>query len=143
MRYQVELFLTAVAFFTRIPIPAAVPWSPQRLNQSARYFPWIGWLVGGAAAAVLGLALQVLPVSVAVVLSIAATLRLTGAFHEDGFADACDGLGGGWQRDEVLRIMKDSRIGSYGAAGLALMLLAKAAALIELTALAPSLAALI
>ncbi|MCB1907282.1 MAG: adenosylcobinamide-GDP ribazoletransferase [Rhodocyclaceae bacterium] len=142
MRYQVELFLTAVAFFTRIPIPAAVPWSPQRLNQSARYFPWIGWLVGGAAAAVLGLALQVLPVSVAVVLSIAATLRLTGAFHEDGFADACDGLGGGWQRDEVLRIMKDSRIGSYGAAGLALMLLAKAAALIELTALAPSLAAL-
>ncbi|MCB1917346.1 MAG: adenosylcobinamide-GDP ribazoletransferase [Rhodocyclaceae bacterium] len=142
MRDQFELFLTAVAFFTRMPVPAGLAWSEQRLNHSARYFPWVGWLVGAVAAAVFGLGLLALPASVAVVLSMAATLRLTGAFHEDGLADACDGLGGGWERDQVLRIMKDSRIGSFGAAALVLMLLAKALALIELAMIEPSLAAL-
>jgi adenosylcobinamide-GDP ribazoletransferase len=63
------------------------------------------------------------------VLSTAATVRLTGAFHEDALADACDGLGGGWERAQVLAIMKDSRIGSYGTVGLVLTLLAKVAAL--------------
>ncbi len=137
MRGQLELFLTALGFFTRIPVPAWLPWSPERLNHSARYFPWVGWIVGGACAGLLWLLLSIMPASVAVVLSIAAGLRLTGAFHEDGFADACDGLGGGWARDQVLGIMKDSRIGSYGAAGLCLMLLAKAMALIELATLSP------
>ena len=137
MRYQYELLLTAIAFFTRIPIPAGTPWSQHRLNQSARYFPWVGWLVGGAGAVVLALSLLVLPAGVAVLLSMAATVRLTGAFHEDGLADACDGLGGGWQREDVLRIMKDSRIGSYGAAGLVLMLLTKASALTELATIGP------
>jgi len=142
MRGQLELFLTALAFFTRIPVPAWLPWSPERLNHSARYFPWVGWVVGAACGGLLWLLCQVLPGSVAVVLSMAAGLRLTGAFHEDGFADACDGLGGGWDRGQVLTIMKDSRIGSYGAAGLVLMLLAKAAALTELAGLSASHAAL-
>ncbi|MCB1886517.1 MAG: adenosylcobinamide-GDP ribazoletransferase [Rhodocyclaceae bacterium] len=142
MRHQLELFLTALAFFTRLPVPAWLPWSPERLNHAARYFPWVGWIVGGACAGLLWLLLLALPPSVAVVLSMAAGLRLTGAFHEDGFADACDGLGGGWDRSQVLTIMKDSRIGSYGAAGLILMLLAKAAALTELATLSPAYAVL-
>ena len=134
MRYQIELFFTALGFFTRIPVPGWVPFSTERLNHAARYFPWVGLLVGAAGAAVFWLARQWLPASVSVILSMAATLRLTGAFHEDGWADACDGLGGGWDKAQALEIMKDSRIGSYGAAGLTLMLLAKAAALVEIAA---------
>lgn len=134
MRYQLELFFTALGFFTRLPVPAWVPWSSERMHHAARYFALVGWVVGGAGA--LGyLALAwLLPPAVAVVLSMALTIRLTGAFHEDGFADSCDGLGGGWDKAQILAIMKDSRIGSYGTIGMVLMLLAKAAALYELGA---------
>lgn len=132
MRYQLELFFTALGFFTRIPIPSWVPWSMERLNHAARYFSLVGWVVGAAGAAVWWGAAQILPASVAALLSMAATIRLTGAFHEDGWADSCDGLGGGWDKLQVLTIMKDSRIGSYGSIGLVLMLLTKAAVLIEL-----------
>lgn len=121
MRYQLELFFTALGFFTRLPIPAWVPWSPQRLTDAGRYLPLVGWVVGAIAAlSVLGFAL-ILPPSLAVLLSMALTIRVTGAFHEDGFADSCDGLGGGWDKEQVLAIMKDSRIGSYGAVTLVLV----------------------
>ncbi|THF57672.1 adenosylcobinamide-GDP ribazoletransferase [Pseudothauera rhizosphaerae] len=141
MRYQLELFFTALGYFTRIPVPAWVPWSPERLNNAARYFPLVGWVVGGVGAgAFLAFAL-VLPVSLAAILSMAVTIRLTGAFHEDGWADACDGLGGGRDKAQVLAIMKDSRNGSYGTVGMVLMLLAKAAALVELAAHGPQVAA--
>lgn len=134
MRYQLELFFAALGYFTRIPVPAWVPWSPERLKHAARFFPLVGWVVGGAGAAAFLAAALVLPASLAVILSMAVTIRLTGAFHEDGWADACDGLGGGYDRERVLAIMKDSRIGSYGAIGVVLMLLAKAASLAELAA---------
>jgi adenosylcobinamide-GDP ribazoletransferase len=134
LRYQLELFLTALGFFTRLPVPAWVPWSPERLNHAARFFPLVGWVVGAIGAASYFAFALVLPSPVAVLLSIAVTIRATGAFHEDGWADACDGLGGGWDKTQALAIMKDSRIGSYGTVGLVLMLLAKAAALVELAA---------
>jgi adenosylcobinamide-GDP ribazoletransferase len=132
VRRQLELFFTALGFFTRIPVPAWVPWSQERLNHAARYFPLVGWVVGLVGAAVLLAAARLLPASLAVVLSMAATLLLTGAFHEDGWADAWDGLGGGWDKAQALAIMKDSRNGSYATVALAMMLLAKALALIEL-----------
>ncbi len=141
MRAQVELFFIALGYFTRIPVPGWVAWAPERLTHAARWLPLVGWVVGGAGAASLLLFAQFLPASLAVILSMAVTIRLTGAFHEDGFADACDGLGGGWDKAQVLAIMKDSRIGSYGAIGLVLMLLANAAALIELAAASPATAA--
>ncbi|MDY0014160.1 MAG: adenosylcobinamide-GDP ribazoletransferase [Rhodocyclaceae bacterium] len=141
MRYQLELLLTALGFFTRIPVPHWVPWSPERLNHAARFFPWIGILVGLVGTATFIAAHQVLPTSIAVVLSMAATIRLTGAFHEDGWADAWDGLGGGWEKGQVLEIMKDSRIGAYGTIALVLMLLAKALALMELAGQGPELMA--
>ena len=134
MRYQLELFFTALGFFTRLPVPAWVPWSPERLNHAARYFPLVGAVVGAIGAASYLACALVLPPALAVLLSMAVTLRATGAFHEDGWSDACDGLGGGWDKAQALTIMKDSRIGSYGAAGLTLMLLAKATALVELAA---------
>jgi adenosylcobinamide-GDP ribazoletransferase len=141
-RYQLELFFTALGFFTRIPVPAWVPWSPGRLNHAARYFPLVGWVVGLVGAAVFVALARLLPASLAVLLSMAATIRLTGAFHEDGWADAWDGLGGGWDKLQALTIMKDSRIGSYGTIALTLMLLTKALALIELAARGPGWAAL-
>ena len=134
MRAQLELFFIAIAFFTRLPVPGWVDFAPDKLGRAARFLPLVGWLVGLAGAAAYGLAAQCLPIDVAVVLAMAATIRLTGAFHEDGWADTCDGLGGGWTREQVLAIMKDSRIGSYGAIGLVLLLLAKFLALADLGA---------
>jgi adenosylcobinamide-GDP ribazoletransferase len=121
---QLELFFIALAYFTRLPVPGWVAFAPEKLGQAARFLPLVGWLVAAIGAAVFWLAAQVLPVDIAVVLSMAATVRVTGAFHEDGWADTCDGLGGGWTKARVLEIMKDSRIGSFGAIGLVLLLLA-------------------
>ena len=141
MREQLARFFTALGYFTRLPVPAWVAWSPERLARAAAYLPLVGWVVALAGAAALYALAQVLPASLAVILSMALTVRLTGALHEDGFADACDGLGGGWDKAQILAIMKDSHIGSYGAIGIVLMLLAKAAALVELAGVSPGTAA--
>jgi adenosylcobinamide-GDP ribazoletransferase len=125
----VRAFLTAVAFLTRIPSPRWVGYDPETLARSTAYFPAVGVLVGLAAATVLAGGVHAWTPLVAAVLATAATVWLTGALHEDALADSCDGFGGGWEREQVLTIMKDSRIGSYGAVGLALALLAKVAAL--------------
>lgn len=122
----------ALGYFTRIPVPQRVGFDTQGLRGASRYFPLIGWLVGACGAAVLLLSATLLPVALAVLLSMGATLLLTGALHEDGLADCCDGFGGGFGRDEVLRIMRDSRIGAFGAIGLILVLLLKWQSLAEL-----------
>ena len=129
---ELRLFLTAVQFFTRIPVPAWVGWSPEQLNASARHFPTVGAVVGGVSGGLLLAALMVWPPAVAVLLAMAGSVWLTGAFHEDGFADSCDGFGGGQTREQVLAIMKDSRVGSYVTVGLALLLGLKAALLLGL-----------
>ena len=132
LRLEIERFFAALRFFTRLPVPAWVGHSQAQLDSSARYFPLVGILVGTIGAVATEAALAVLPLSLAVLVGMAATLLATGAFHEDGFADACDGFGGGWDKVQVLAIMKDSRIGSYGAIGIGLMLLAKWNALVEI-----------
>lgn len=129
---QLRLFFIALQFFTRLPIPRWVGFQPHWLHHASRYFPLVGLVVGSATAAVYWAAAQVLPPAVAVLLSTAAGIYLTGAFHEDGFADACDGLGGGLTRERALEIMKDSRIGAYGAIGIVLLLAVKCAALAQL-----------
>jgi adenosylcobinamide-GDP ribazoletransferase len=125
MRRELEYFFAALRFFTRLPVPAWVGHSAGQLNHAARYFPAVGIVVGALGAAVTLAAAQLLPVSVAVLLGMVATLLATGAFHEDGLADSVDGFGGGWTREDVLRIMKDSRIGSYGAIGIGVALFTK------------------
>lgn len=126
---QLRLFFIALQFFTRLPIPRWVGFQPEWLHHAARYFPLVGCVVAAVAAAVYLLAALMLPAPVAAVLSTAASIYVTGAFHEDGFADTCDGLGGGMTRERVLEIMKDSRIGAYGAIGMVCMLGAKCTAL--------------
>jgi adenosylcobinamide-GDP ribazoletransferase len=125
VRREWTALLAAVQYFTRVPVPSWVGHSQHLLNAAARYFPAVGILVGAAAALTVWLAQQWLPLPIAVALSMAVTMLLTGGFHEDGWTDACDGLGGGFTRERALEIMKDSRIGAYGAMGLVILLLLK------------------
>ena len=134
MARELRLFCTALAFFTRIPCTRWAGGSEDDLNHAARYFPLVGIVVGLVAASAFWLADIVFPQDLAVIASTAATLWLTGAFHEDGLADTVDGLGGGWTKEQALTIMRDSRIGSYGATALVLMLLTKFTVLAHLAA---------
>lgn len=120
---------TAVAFLTRLPVPA--PAEPS-LDRAAVFFPLVGLLVGGLAAGVRALGDQVLPPAPSTLLAIAAALLVTGALHEDGLADTADGFGGGATREQKLDIMRDSRIGAYGVCALALSILLRASALASL-----------
>jgi len=122
IKYQWQLFLVAVMFYTRLPVPKDLPHSEQLLNESRAYFPIIGIVIGGLSAIGFLLLLNLLPLSICVAISIIITIFATGAFHEDGFADSCDGLGGGWSKEQILTIMKDSRIGTYGCVGILLLL---------------------
>ena len=134
----VRHYLLALQFFTRIPVTGRlagwVGYSPAMLRASAAHFPGVGALVGAVVAGVTWVLLALLPQSpyaplVAAVLGTAAGVWLTGAFHEDGLADVADGLGGSMDRDRALLIMKDSRVGAFGALALVLALLAKVALL--------------
>ena len=151
MAHELRCLLLALQFLTRIPVTGRlahwVGYSPQLLRASARYFPLVGAGVGVLTAAVLGLAWWLLPpvpaaAWVAAVAALAAGLLLTGALHEDGLADTFDGLGGGTTPERALEIMKDSRIGSYGALALGVALLAKCALLASLLQIEPLLALL-
>lgn len=112
-------------FLTRIPAPKWVGYSPDQINKCNRYFPLVGLIIGGIGAIVYYLAHILFPLNISVLLSMIATIILTGGFHEDGFADTCDGFGGGWTRDKILTIMKDSRVGAYGMIGTILILMLK------------------
>lgn len=135
--HQLRLFFLALQFFTRLPIPAWVGFRGEWMGQTARFFPLVGWVVGVASAFVAWAAMQVLPPVPALLLALVAGVLLTGALHEDGFADVCDGFGGGTSRERVLEIMRDSRIGVYGAIGIGLLMALK---LFCLAALPPAVA---
>ncbi|MEK8088622.1 adenosylcobinamide-GDP ribazoletransferase [Thermithiobacillus plumbiphilus] len=137
---ELRRLCAALGFFTRIPCPRNFGPVASDLQDAAKYLPLVGWLVGGAAALVVWLAGLVFPQPVAVLLSLLATLLLTGAIHEDGFADSCDGFGGGWTREQILGILQDSRIGAFGAIGLFMLLGLKVLSLSGLPATALPLA---
>jgi adenosylcobinamide-GDP ribazoletransferase len=127
-------WLLALQYFTRIPVTGSVAqwagYTPERLRASAAHFPGIGFVVGTAAVAVYALVFLALPASsfaplAAAAFSTVATVLLTGGLHEDGLADLADGLGGSYDRERALEIMKDSRVGAFGAMALALALLCK------------------
>ena len=134
LSHQVQLLLCAVQFLTRIPTPALRDFQPDWISRSARYFPLVGLLIGGACAAVFWSASLIWTGWLPALLALAAGVLITGAFHEDGLADTADGLGGGTTVARRLTIMKDSRIGTYGALALGLTLAIKAAALATLPA---------
>lgn len=134
MTQAIRHYLLCIQFFTRIPITGAlaawVGYSPAMLRASAGHFPGVGVLVGGLVAAFTAALLMLLPATgsaplVAAALGTVFSVLLTGAFHEDGLADVADGLGGSYDRNRSLEIMKDSRVGAFGAIAVVLALLTK------------------
>jgi adenosylcobinamide-GDP ribazoletransferase len=123
--HELRLMMVALQFLTRIPVPSFNNFELQWLSASLRYFPVIGFMVAAVQCLLWSGLVQILPHSVAVALVMGAGLMLTGGFHEDGWADVCDGMGGGYTADKVLSIMKDSRIGAFAGMGLVWMLLSK------------------
>ena len=130
-------FLLALQFFTRIPVTGRlavwVGFSPAMLRASAAYFPAVGVVIGCLVVALSATLMYYLPTAyaplVAAALGTAWSVWLTGAFHEDGLADVADGLGGSYDRERALIIMKDSRVGAFGAIAVVLALLSKVALL--------------
>src|SRR6266487_5062152 len=119
-----SLFI-AVQFLTRLPVPRVLDSSESELGKAAAFFPLVGVMVGGGTALVFALLQRVLPVPASVLCALIFAAFITNGFHEDGLADTFDGFGGGWTRDRVLEIMRDSRIGSYGTLALIFLVMGK------------------
>jgi adenosylcobinamide-GDP ribazoletransferase len=116
--------LTAVQFLTRLPVPAG-PYEQDSLARAVKFFPIVGALIGSGSVLLYRLLTPHLPLTIVSLLVVVYLVAITGCLHEDGLADSVDGFGGGWERERVLEIMRDSRIGTYGAASLALSLVAR------------------
>jgi adenosylcobinamide-GDP ribazoletransferase len=128
---RVPALIVALQFLTRLPLPRDLATGPHDLIRAAPYFPAVGALVGGlcAATAAALLTLTSLAPGVVAVMAVALGVLVTGAFHEDGLADAADGIAGGLERGDRLRIMRDSRVGTFGALALVLLILGRVASL--------------
>ena len=133
-RREFDSLLGAISFFTRLKVPGRDAHGEVALERAIRYFPAVGLLVGAIAALVFLTASLIWPKTLALVSAIAAAVAVTGAIHEDGWSDMVDGFGGGASRDRILAIMRDSALGSYGALALALLIVARFFALLEINA---------
>lgn len=132
LKKEITYFLTALMFFTRIPIPFKIPYSNEIMNQSQKYYAAIGLLVGIFNALIYTICQFILPVDISIIIAMITSVLLTGAFHEDGFTDVCDSFGGGYGKEKIMTIMKDSRIGAYGVIGVILLLLLKFTSLVHI-----------
>lgn len=132
MKKEIRIFFTALMFYTRIPCPQYTDHQDDYINKSTRYFPLTGWIVGIISFAAFYVAFYLFGLELAVILSLAAGILTTGAFHEDGLADVFDGFGGGWTKERILDIMKDSRLGTYGVVAVIFLIAIKYLALEQL-----------
>lgn len=124
----------AFVSFSRLPL-GGYPYRPEDWRWAPAHLPLVGAAIGAAAAGVwLVCGAAGLSRSIAATLALGTSVLLSGALHEDGLADAADGLGGGHDRERTLSIMKDSRIGTYGALALGFSLLMRVAAISSLEA---------
>ncbi|MGQ7843730.1 adenosylcobinamide-GDP ribazoletransferase [Granulosicoccus sp. 3-233] len=135
---ELNRLATAIMFLTRLPTGTLASGEATELVRSTRYFPLVGFIVGSMLAASLAILQQLLPISVSIALMLLLSVRLTGAFHEDGLADVADSAGA-FGVDRKLEIMRDSRVGTYGALALILLVVIKLLSLWELWMLAPQL----
>ena len=132
LRSELDTLVGALRFFTRLPIPGTSGHSGIALEKAIRYFPLAGVIVGGLAALVFSLGMLFWPKTLAVLAAIGAAIYWTGAIHEDGWGDMVDGFGGGWTKDRILDIMRDSRMGSFGSVALVMLLLVRFTSLLEI-----------
>jgi adenosylcobinamide-GDP ribazoletransferase len=124
---------TAARFLTRLPIPHPDGAMPANFARAYRMFPLVGAAIGAAVGLIcLGLRAVGVPDLAAAALALGAGAILTGALHEDGLADVADGFGGGRNPASKLEIMRDSRLGTYGALILMVSFVAKLSALAAL-----------
>jgi adenosylcobinamide-GDP ribazoletransferase len=132
-------FLHYIQFFTRLPLPARIPHAAPDFSRSVWLVPVAGAVAGAIGGVILVAAFFLhLPPALCATLSLCALVMVSGALHEDGLADICDGFGGGGDRDTKLAIMKDSRLGTFGTVALMLSLLARVLAIAAvLNALGP------
>ena len=133
LRHELSLLSAAVMFLTRLPVPTPADPPEDQLARAARLFPVAGLIVGLVTGCVWIVMLQLVDAGIAAGLALAAGIVITGALHEDGLADTCDGVGGGATRERALEIMRDSRIGAYGAIGLMISIGLRWTALASLT----------
>jgi adenosylcobinamide-GDP ribazoletransferase len=122
-RLGVEI-VVAFQFLTRIPMPST-QFEADSLSRAVKFFPLVGLVVGSGAALLQRILISHLSRPLVALIVLAYLVLITGCLHEDGLADVADGFGGGWNKDQILLILKDSRIGSYGATALVLSLLAR------------------
>jgi adenosylcobinamide-GDP ribazoletransferase len=125
---DIRAFLLGVQFLTRLPIHMERP-EPREIASSYYFYPIVGFLIGTAGVLLLHVLMLAFPLSFAVSLVLAFLIWISGGLHEDGLADVADAMGGGWNREQRLTILKDSRIGAFGASALVLVLIAKYSAL--------------
>jgi adenosylcobinamide-GDP ribazoletransferase len=121
IKKEIRIFFTALMFFTRIPCPPNTDHSEEYLNRASKYFTLVGIIVGCLVALSYWCFSLFFSTDICILLSFVVSILITGAFHEDGFADVCDGFGGGYTKLKILEIMKDSQVGTYGAVGLLLI----------------------
>ena len=127
LRSEVRTFLTILIFVTTIPAPSWVDLHPGFLMRGMSYFPVVGSILGLMYSVVFDFCRHSLglPCDVSGCLTVVFGLYVTACFHEDGLADSADGVGGGWSKSQVLKIMTDSRVGTFGCAALSAYLLVK------------------
>lgn len=132
IKQHIGAILAATSFLTRMPMPKWVGSHSQAIAQASRWFSLVGLMIGMVAAITLYSLSLLMGQDLAVVLTLVAIILFTGAFHEDGLADLCDGFGGGWQAERKLAIMKDSQIGAYGVLALVSVFSIKLIALMQM-----------
>jgi len=135
VKQQIILLFYAVSYFTRVPIPRCIVFDSEQFHKANAYLPLIGLGIGLIMGIVFYLSQLLFSHHISLILMLISSLLLTGALHEDGFADCCDGLGGGYNPAQRLKIMKDSQIGTYAGIGLIILFLLKFNLLLELTAI--------
>jgi adenosylcobinamide-GDP ribazoletransferase len=138
IKFQCTLFFYALSYFTRLPVPHCIVFDNEQFHKANAYLPLIGLLVGLAMFTIFYICQLLFSIPISILLMLIGAMLITGALHEDGFADCCDGFGGGYNTTQRLKIMKDSQIGSYAGIGLVVLLLLKFNLLLALTEIATS-----
>ena len=132
LKRELLRFFASALFFSRIPVPFGKSIKEKHFQKAIRYFPWIGFIISSFIAVIMYYSCLLLPKPIVILLGLTINTLLTGALHEDGLADVCDGFGGGYNRQRIIEIMKDSHIGTFGVIGLVLSFLFRYAALSEM-----------
>lgn len=120
-----KTFILSLQFMTRIPININLDVKREDFQATVKFFPIVGLIIGALEALIYFIALNFISVSAASYITVLTHVIVTGGIHIDGFSDTLDGIFSGRNKDRILEIMKDSRVGTFGALGIALLIIGK------------------